>query len=64
MARDRFNYVDRHENITLKLIGSRSTDRRTYNLPTTNEVAAVIVGDIGNSKEERDIVIENQNGQL
>ena len=56
--------MDRHENITLKLIGSRSTDRRTYNLPTTNEVAAVIVGDIGNSKEERDIVIENQNGQL
>ncbi|CAO2820643.1 unnamed protein product [Amaranthus hypochondriacus] len=47
MARNRFNYEDGHENITLKIIGSRSIDGRTYNLPKTNEIVALIVGDIG-----------------
>jgi helitron helicase-like protein len=64
MARDRFDCEGRNENVKLKLIGKRSTDGRTYNLPTSNEVAALIVGDIGNCTEDRDIVIEKQNGQL
>ncbi|KAK9698409.1 hypothetical protein RND81_08G102300 [Saponaria officinalis] len=39
-------------------------DGRTYNLPTANEVAALIVGDIGCAVDERDIIIQTENGML
>jgi len=41
----------------------RKTDGRVYNLPTVSEVAALIVGDVGDA-EERDIIIQAQGGQL
>ncbi|XP_022041030.1 uncharacterized protein LOC110943601 [Helianthus annuus] len=63
MVRDCFQ---QNPNTTLKLrlIGKREQDGRTYNLPTSSEVAALIVGDIDNALENRDIVVETQTGSL
>ncbi|XP_057248900.1 uncharacterized protein LOC125494758 [Beta vulgaris subsp. vulgaris] len=62
MARDRF-ISDSCQNVRLQRIGRRDTDGRTYNLPTTYEVAALIVGDI-DTADKRDIIIETRNGKL
>ncbi|XP_052626798.1 uncharacterized protein LOC128133416 [Lactuca sativa] len=48
----------------LRLIGRREQDGRTYNLPTASEVAALIIGDISDSIEKRDIVVQTKNGCL
>ncbi|KAK4592722.1 hypothetical protein RGQ29_017025 [Quercus rubra] len=45
MSRDRFIDTDVHQ-LRLRLIGSRTTDGREYNLPTCSEITAIIVGDI------------------
>ncbi|XP_076952150.1 uncharacterized protein LOC143625788 [Bidens hawaiensis] len=50
--------------LKLRLIGNRQKDGRTYNLPTASEVAALIVGDIGDSLENRDIVVLTKEGYL
>ncbi|XP_057249381.1 uncharacterized protein LOC125495725 [Beta vulgaris subsp. vulgaris] len=52
MARDRFE-SNNGEDLKLRLIGRRDSDGRTYNLPTTSEVAALIVGDI-DTADKRD----------
>ena len=44
MSRDRFIEHDIHH-LRLRLIGSRTTDGREYNLPTCSKIAAIIVGD-------------------
>ncbi|CAH1414732.1 unnamed protein product [Lactuca virosa] len=51
-------------NLKLRLIGKREQDGRTYNLPTSSEVAALIVGDICDSIEKRDIIVETSSGLL
>ncbi|CAH1445774.1 unnamed protein product [Lactuca virosa] len=51
-------------NLKLRLIGKREQDGRTYNLPTSSEVAALIVGDISDSVEKRDIVVQTSSGLL
>ncbi|XP_035840188.1 uncharacterized protein LOC110913743 [Helianthus annuus] len=63
MVRDCF-HENPDLNLKLRLIGIREKDRRTYNLPTCGEVAALIVGDIANTINNRDIVIETQTGTL
>ncbi|KAK9740196.1 hypothetical protein RND81_03G018300 [Saponaria officinalis] len=63
MAKDRIESNDT-EDIKMRLISRRNTDGRTYNLPTASEVAALIVGDIENTIEKRDILIERQCGTL
>ncbi|XP_019193106.1 PREDICTED: uncharacterized protein LOC109187373 [Ipomoea nil] len=50
--------------VRMKLIGKRTQDARTYNLPTVSEVAAVIVGDLDPTLGERDILIETRSGVL
>ncbi|GJZ73835.1 uncharacterized protein Tco_0637981 [Tanacetum coccineum] len=50
------------ENVKIRLIGRRQQDGRTYNLPTANEVAALIVGDFDSTKDLRDIVLHENNG--
>nr|KAJ0220248.1 hypothetical protein LSAT_V11C200059400 [Lactuca sativa] len=40
----------------LRIIGIKERDGRTYNLPTASEVAALIVGDICDLVENRDII--------
>ncbi|XP_035838014.1 uncharacterized protein LOC110900424 [Helianthus annuus] len=51
-------------NMKLRIIGTREKDGRTYNLPTAGEIAALIVGDIENVVDNRDIVVETQTGEL
>lgn len=63
MARDRFD-SNECKDVKLKLIGRRGTDGRRYNLPTASEVAALIIGDISSSSDERDIILETQSGSL
>lgn len=48
----------------LRLIGTRERDGREYNLPTADEVAALIVGDFDSSKNQRDIILHMQEGGL
>ncbi|CAH1448309.1 unnamed protein product [Lactuca virosa] len=63
MARDCFN-ASPNIDLKLRLIGRRQHDGRTYNLPTASEVAALIVGDIGNSIDNRDIIVKTKSGSL
>ncbi|XP_071688317.1 uncharacterized protein [Rutidosis leptorrhynchoides] len=46
------------EPIRLKIIGGRDKNGRTHNLPTANEVAALIIGDIDGTSDGRDIIVE------
>lgn len=49
---------------SLRLFRNRSKDARVYNLPTSNEVAALIVGDLGSMDVGRDIIVKKISGQL
>ncbi|GKB35962.1 putative PIF1 DNA helicase/replication protein A1-like protein [Tanacetum coccineum] len=51
-------------NVRLRLIGTRERDGRKYNLPTAYEVAALIVGDFHSTEHKRDIILEEQGGDL
>ncbi|GJT53951.1 hypothetical protein Tco_0989005 [Tanacetum coccineum] len=42
----------------------RMADGRKYNLPTASKVAALIVGDFDSTKHKRDIILEEQGGDL
>ncbi|XP_076897877.1 uncharacterized protein LOC143551300 [Bidens hawaiensis] len=63
MVRD---YFDGNPQLDLKLciIGTRQHDARQYNLPSSSEVAALIVGDIGDVVDNRDIIVTKQSGSL
>ncbi|XP_021974709.1 uncharacterized protein LOC110869798 [Helianthus annuus] len=50
--------------LKLRLIYNRDKDGRTYNLPSSTEVAALIVDDLDASVDRRDIVVETQSGML
>ncbi|CAH1452958.1 unnamed protein product [Lactuca virosa] len=63
MVRDTF-LKNPEVDMKLRLIGRREQDGRTYNLPTASEVAALIIGDISDSIEKRDIVVQTKNGSL
>nr|GEY51355.1 hypothetical protein [Tanacetum cinerariifolium] len=56
-ARDRYN-EDAEQNIRIKLVAKRDKDNITYNIPTTNEVAGLIIGEFDTCLQQRDIVIE------
>ncbi|RYR42069.1 hypothetical protein Ahy_A08g038517 [Arachis hypogaea] len=45
------------EILSLKLYSQRIVDRRTYNAPSCDEVAALIVGDFDSSDHGRDIIV-------
>nr|KAJ0200997.1 hypothetical protein LSAT_V11C600334260 [Lactuca sativa] len=63
MVRDTL-YENPCANLKLRLIGKREQDGRTYNLPTSSEVAALVVGDFCDSIEKRDIVVQTSSGFL
>ena len=63
MAGERIRSSD-DEKVCLKLIGTRKRDGRQYNLPTASEVAALIVGDFDETKNKRDIILHQQDGDL
>ncbi|GJX76229.1 uncharacterized protein Tco_0323040 [Tanacetum coccineum] len=65
MVRDRYRSQENQlDNVKLKLVGRRTSDGRTYNLPTASEIAVLIVGDIEQALDERDIVVESRNGDI
>ncbi|XP_022007909.1 uncharacterized protein LOC110907201 [Helianthus annuus] len=53
-------YID----LKLCLIGKRSKDGRTYNLPEASEVAALVIGDLTQAVENRDIVVKRRSGRI
>ncbi|XP_076899690.1 uncharacterized protein LOC143553626 [Bidens hawaiensis] len=63
MARDSLQ-ENPHIDLKLRLIANRQKDGRTYNLPTTSEVAALIVGDISDSLQPRDILVTTMGGKI
>ncbi|GJT06054.1 hypothetical protein Tco_0840516 [Tanacetum coccineum] len=52
------------QRLKLRLIGTRNQDGRQYNLPTASEVVALIVGDFDSTKNKRDIILLQQDGDL
>jgi hypothetical protein len=63
MVRD---YIQPSENVrvSLRLFRNRDRDPRVYNMPELDEVAALIVGDIGDEGDGRDIVVRERDGYL
>lgn len=45
----------------LRLIGGRQHDGRTYNLPTASEVAVLVVGDLDEHYNGRNIIVHSRN---
>ena len=62
-ARDRI-VEDGGQNFKLRLIDGRASDGRTHNLPTADDVAALIPGDFVMNMEKRDIIVETKTGRL
>ena len=52
------------DKVKIRLIGRRDKDGRQHNLPTANEVAALIIGDFDSMHNERDIMVHKINGKL
>ncbi|XP_076908312.1 uncharacterized protein LOC143565126 [Bidens hawaiensis] len=50
--------------LKLRIIGTRQHDARQYNLPSSSEVAALIVCDIGDAVDNRDIIVTKKSGSL
>ena len=61
---DRFNDEDECQELSLVLIHGREKDGRVYNLPTTSEVAALVVGDFTLNMDKRDIILEKYSVKL
>ncbi|KAJ0779970.1 putative helitron helicase-like domain-containing protein [Helianthus annuus] len=58
MAKERFTHFSQQP-VRLRLLGTRRRDARQFNLPTVNEVAALIPGD-GNPTDCCDIIVEDR----
>ncbi|CAN1332158.1 ATP-dependent DNA helicase pif1 [Linum perenne] len=52
------------QELKIKLFAQRKTDGREYDLPTGDELAALIVNDSGQATYEQDIIVEHQNSRL
>ncbi|XP_071740490.1 uncharacterized protein [Rutidosis leptorrhynchoides] len=63
IARDRFE-GNPTSKFKIRLIARRTQDGRIYNLPTVDEIGALIVGDIDMSFDKRDILIESHDRKL
>ncbi|XP_076923354.1 uncharacterized protein LOC143585452 [Bidens hawaiensis] len=63
MVRDTYKQ-NPHNDFKLRIVGTRKYNGRTYNLPTASEVAALIVGDIGDAMDKRDIIVNSRSGGL
>ncbi|XP_057760779.1 uncharacterized protein LOC130981179 [Arachis stenosperma] len=55
---------DSNTTVKLRLMGKIGKDGRRYNLPSTDEVATLLMGDFDIDKTDRDIVVETQSGRL
>jgi hypothetical protein len=50
--------------VSSRLFHNHQHDPRTYNMPTIDEVATLVVGDIGDGEDGRDIVVREKDGYL
>ncbi|KAK7354399.1 hypothetical protein VNO80_19860 [Phaseolus coccineus] len=55
---------DTPSDFTLRLFRNRLKDPRVYNMPSSNEIAALIVGDFANMDVGRDIIVKKFSGDL
>ncbi|KAG2481607.1 hypothetical protein PVAP13_J029060 [Panicum virgatum] len=63
MARDRLEqHID--ENFVIRIVGPQERDPAQYNLPSTEQLAMLIVGDFSADSFKRDIIIETKSGYL
>jgi hypothetical protein len=62
MARDMITTKGVPMDLKLRLIASRTKDARRYNVPTANEVIALMVGDGSEAVDRHDVVIAQQVG--
>lgn len=63
-TREKIQGANSIQGMRLVLASGRKSDGRTYNLPTEDDVAALIVGDFNVDMEKRDIIIESKSGKL
>jgi hypothetical protein len=63
MARDWLADYE-NEDFIIRIIGAREGDPAQYNLPTTDELSMLIVGDFSLDTFKRDIIIEKHNRYL
>jgi hypothetical protein len=63
MARDRLAYEET-EDFVVRIVGPRDGDPPQYSLPTTNQLAMLVVGDFSCDTFERDIIIQKKSGEL
>ncbi|XP_042059505.1 uncharacterized protein LOC121804017 [Salvia splendens] len=57
MAKEKIGH-ENQPNVSLRLLGKRGRDGRTYNLPSVSEVAVLVVGDFDEALGDRDIVVQ------
>jgi hypothetical protein len=62
MARDMMAIEGAPMDLKLRLIASRTKDARRYNVPTADEVVALMVGDGSEAIDRRDVVLVQQAG--
>ncbi len=62
MARDMMAIEGAPMDLKLRLIASRTKDARQYNVPTANEVVALMIGDGFEAVDRRDVVLVQQAG--
>ncbi len=62
MARDMMATKGAPVDLKLRLIASRTKDARRYNVPTADEVVALMVGDGSEAIDRRDVVLAQQVG--
>jgi hypothetical protein len=63
MTRDRLAEYESQDFI-IRIIGTREGDHVQYNLPTTDELAMLVVGDFSLDTFRRDIILETHNKDL
>ncbi|CAN7018065.1 unnamed protein product [Brassica oleracea var. botrytis] len=62
-AKERFR-MNPDQTFHMRIVSRSDKDGRTYNTPTSSEVAALIPGDFNLGMDKRDIVIQHKSGRL
>jgi hypothetical protein len=62
MARDMMATKGVPTYLKLHLIASRTKDARRYNVPTTDEITALMVGDVSEVVNRCDVIVAQQDG--
>ncbi|PWZ45600.1 hypothetical protein Zm00014a_017675 [Zea mays] len=63
LARKRLN-EHTNEEFIIRIIGAREGDPVQYNMPTTDDLAMLVIGDFSLDTFKRDIIIETRNSEL